>query len=71
MSNGEKIRIEFDRIFIYKSAQKASQTIVELGYAPDTETINLDISFEAFDEKYQANRKAWKEYWAGQHNSLY
>lgn len=63
MANGERIRIEYDRVFIYKSTQKASNTVVELGYAPDTETVVLDISFDTFDEKYQANRKAWKEYW--------
>lgn len=66
MNNGEKIRLEYDKIFMYRSTQKAKNTVVELGYSPDTETIILDISFEDFDEKYQANRKAWRNYWDSQ-----
>lgn len=71
MTNGERVRVEYDRIFIYKSSQKASNTVIELGYAPDTETLVLDISFDEFDNKYQANRKAWKEYWKANPHTPY
>ncbi len=71
MTSGEKIRIEYDRIFAYKSTNKTRVTAVDLGYASDNETYLLDINFEDFDEKYQANRKAWKEYWKSQHNGMY
>lgn len=72
LTSGEKARIEYDRVFIYRSSGKGKQTVIELGYSPDLETLTLDISFEAFDENYQANRKAWKEYWnSRQNNSLY
>lgn len=67
-TNGEKIRIEFDRVYVYKSANKASTTVVELGWSPDTETVMLDISFDDFDAKYQANKKAMKEYYASLNN---
>lgn len=63
MTNGEKIRIEYNNVFMYKSSSKTKTTTVELGYAPNTETIILDISFDTFDEKYQANKKAWNDYW--------
>jgi hypothetical protein len=72
LTSGEKARIEYDRVFIYRSSGKGKQTVVELGYSPDLETVYLDISFETFDAQYQANRKAWKEYWRSQsNNSLY
>lgn len=63
MTNGEKVRIEYDKVYIYKSSGKSKNTTVELGWSPDTETLILDISFDEFDAKYQANRKAWKDYW--------
>jgi hypothetical protein len=64
MTNGEKIRVEYDRIYIYRSSSKSKTTTIELGWSPDTETFMLDIPFEDFDRKYLANRKAWKEYWS-------
>jgi hypothetical protein len=68
MTSGEKVRIEYDRVYVYKSSNKSKATTIELGWSPDTETFILDISFDEFDDKYQANRKAWKEYWHNQHN---
>lgn len=68
-TNGEKVRIDYDKVFIYRSKEKAAVTAVELGWSPDTETFLLDIDFETFDAKYQANRKAWKEYWKSEYNS--
>lgn len=61
-TKGEKIRIEFDRIYVYKSNN--NKTTVELGWAPQTETYMLDIKFEDFDAQVMANKKAWKDYWA-------
>lgn len=66
MTNGEKVRLEYDRIYMYKSSNKTKTTILELGWSPDTETIMIDMSFEDFDAKYLANRQAWKDYWKDQ-----
>jgi hypothetical protein len=71
MANGEKVRIDYNNVFIYRSSSKASNTVVELGYAPNTETLVLDISFDDFDKAYQANRKAWRQYWDSKSNSSY
>lgn len=72
MTNGEKVRIDYEQIFLYRSSSKAKNTVVELGYGSDREVITLDVSFDSFDEKYQANRKAWRDYWNSQgNNSLY
>lgn len=68
MTNGEKVRIEFDRIFSYKSTQKTKVTEVDLGYSPDLETVFLDISFDDFDEKYQAYRKGMRDYYTALDN---
>lgn len=62
MTNNEKVRIEFDRIFTYQSKSKGDSTQIELGWSDDKETYILDISFEAFDAKYQGYKKAMKEY---------
>lgn len=64
MTNGEKIRIDFERIYIYKSG-KSKTTTVELGWSPDTQSYLLDIEFDEFDRKVQANKAAWKAYWKG------
>lgn len=64
LPDGEQIRIEFDRIYIYKSSNKTNETIIELGWAPDTETIVIDSKFEDFDRIVQENKRAWKEYWS-------
>lgn len=71
MTNGEKVRIDYNNIFIYRSNNKASNTVVELGYAPNTETLVLDIAFEDFDKEYQTNRKAWRDYWDSRSNPVY
>jgi hypothetical protein len=62
-TNGEKIRVDYDRVFIYSSKEKSKVTAVEIGWSPDTEIFLLDIDFEDFDAKYQSNRAAWKAYW--------
>lgn len=62
-TSGEKIRVEFDNVYIYRSSQKASVTIVEIGWN-DRETFTLDIPFDDFDKKFQSNKKAWREHYA-------
>lgn len=62
LTNGEKIRVNFDNIAVYKSTQKQSVTQIEIGYS-DPETFLIDVSFDDFDAIYQANRAAWKAYW--------
>jgi hypothetical protein len=63
MTNGEKIRVEFDRVFTYKSKGKGNDTIIELGWSDDKETYFLDITFDDFDSKYQSYKKAMREYY--------
>lgn len=69
LTNGEKIRVNFDAVTVYKSTQKQSVTQIEIGYG-DPETFLLDVSFDDFDAIYQSNRAAWREYWNARSESF-
>lgn len=61
LEDGNKIRIDYDKVWIYKSFGK--QTKVDLGFSNETETYILDVSFDSFNEKYTNFRNDMREYW--------
>lgn len=65
-SDGEKIRLRFDSIQIYKS--DGNNTIVDIGWG-DKKTFILDVAFDTLDEMILNNRKAWDEYWKAEYSS--
>jgi hypothetical protein len=73
MTNGEQIRIDYCNIFLYRSTKNGSQTVLELGYSPNTETIMLNLPFSKFDQMVQDNKEAWEDYYEskGSLNSFY
>lgn len=65
-SDGEKLRLRFDAIQVYKSDGK--NTVVEIGWG-DKQSYILDIEFESLDKMILDNRQAWKDYWNNKYSS--
>jgi hypothetical protein len=72
-SNGEKVRIDYEKVYSYSSKSKSLATVVEYGWSDNREVYILDIDFDSFDAKLTQYRKDLKDYWASKSycNELY